>query len=175
MDYTITVPVSHETSLILDGLAHLEGILLATQAQIDALAGRISAAAADIRADIADHQGRTPRWTCPASRPRWPGWKGWPPRTPRRPAPNPVRHPTARASPGGRGGRTRMAAAVKNYISHLADDGDPRVTACGEPWQGWQEPDNAPRVIVDPPHDPPRPHADQIRMCQACLRVAVAS
>jgi hypothetical protein len=61
---------------------------------------------------------------------------------------------------------------VDSYISHLASDSDPRFTACGSAWQGWQEPDDAPRDFGPggplPPHDPPRPHQDKIRFCGAC-------
>jgi hypothetical protein len=46
------VPVTPETALILERLDHLEGILMATQAQIDAIAARLTQATADIRADI---------------------------------------------------------------------------------------------------------------------------
>lgn len=64
------------------------------------------------------------------------------------------------------------------YVAHLARDANRFETACGEPWQGWQEPAGADRhtpadrYLVVPPHDPPRPHVDPIRQCQACLRVA---
>jgi hypothetical protein len=63
------------------------------------------------------------------------------------------------------------------FVAHLASDGDPRATACGEPWQGWQEPENPDRENygVLPPHDQPRPRKDRIRQCQACLRVAASS
>lgn len=62
------------------------------------------------------------------------------------------------------------------FTAHLASDADPRATACGEPWQGWQEPD---LPCVDevagsplPPHGEPGRN-DRVRQCQACFRVAV--
>lgn len=65
-----------------------------------------------------------------------------------------------------------------DYIAHLAA-ANGLETACGEPWQGWQEPFDADlgvspgRYRVDPPMSKPRPHIDRIRQCQACLRVAL--
>ena len=44
--------ITYDTWVILDTLNRLERILMATQADIDALTSRITAAAADIRADI---------------------------------------------------------------------------------------------------------------------------
>lgn len=60
------------------------------------------------------------------------------------------------------------------YVSHLADDNDPTETACGEPWQGWQEPDDCRRRtgFVLTPFEQPRPHVDPIRFCGACARLA---
>lgn len=42
------------------------------------------------------------------------------------------------------------------YVAHLADEARPLATACGEPWQGWQAPEDIdPRSVVLPPHDQP--------------------
>lgn len=66
----------------------------------------------------------------------------------------------------------------RSYVAHLADDSR-LFTACGEPWQGWQEPDGAPRDVGPnrggplPPQGDPRPHIDQIRFCGACQRGAM--
>lgn len=70
---------------------------------------------------------------------------------------------------------------IPNYIAHLSSDASPLETACGEPWQGWQEPFGADKAVpperyrVDPPMTKPRPHVDPIRQCQACLRVAISA
>jgi hypothetical protein len=66
---------------------------------------------------------------------------------------------------------------VTQYVSHLSDDSG-LFTACGEPWQGWQEPASAPRDVGPnrggpmPPHSQPRAHQDKVRFCGACLRVS---
>jgi len=61
---------------------------------------------------------------------------------------------------------------MNGYVSHLAKDDNPRLTACGEPCQGWQAPDDGlPGEIQLPPHDQPRPHKDDIRFCQACAKI----
>lgn len=69
---------------------------------------------------------------------------------------------------------------MTQHTAHLADAAKPDYTACGEPWQGWQAPTTAsyemtPRNVELPPHDPPRPHRDAIRQCQACLKTAMAT
>jgi hypothetical protein len=57
------------------------------------------------------------------------------------------------------------------FTAHLASDTNPLVTACGEPWQGWQAPpDNRDHEL--PPHQQPQ-QGDRIRQCQACLRRAM--
>lgn len=71
------------------------------------------------------------------------------------------------------------------YVSHLASDKDNNQTACGEPWQGWQEPYNADLLqrhnrIVLPPMGQPRHSSshgisDSIRCCRACLQVGMRS
>ena len=69
------------------------------------------------------------------------------------------------------------------YVAHLASDTSPLETACGEPWQGWQEPFDADMVqpsdryavAAGPSHlQPPRPHQDTVRQCGACLRLVLA-
>lgn len=60
------------------------------------------------------------------------------------------------------------------YLSHMADDGDPKSTLCGLPWQAWQVPAGLPKdVPVMAPVRQPRPHRDQILLCEACRRVAM--
>lgn len=69
------------------------------------------------------------------------------------------------------------------YTAHLASDKDRNQTACGEPWQGWQEPYDAdlirPRGAGTlPPNHPPRDATtpggpDLIRACVACHRLAM--
>lgn len=65
---------------------------------------------------------------------------------------------------------------MSHYVAHLVH-ANGFNTACGEPWQGWQEPFDMdlldPRHHPIPPFDDPRPHQDSIRQCQACLRVAL--
>lgn len=67
------------------------------------------------------------------------------------------------------------------YTAHLRRDDSPG-TACGEPWQGWQEPFDMdlcdPYAAALPPMQPPRARndpggPDRIRRCQACLRVVL--
>lgn len=62
-----------------------------------------------------------------------------------------------------------------NYISHIAEDGTrPLATACGEPWQQWQAPDETdPENLPVPPDTPPIPHKTEIRFCGACRKIAV--
>lgn len=61
------------------------------------------------------------------------------------------------------------------YVSHLRADGS-YGTVCGEPWQGWQEPDMPSHgAPVLPPFDLPRSHhatgiGDEIRFCGACQK-----
>lgn len=63
---------------------------------------------------------------------------------------------------------------VYEYVSHLAADVRPMATACGEPWQGWQAPEDLPSgTLVLPPHEQPRPHQDPIRFCRACQQRAL--
>lgn len=63
------------------------------------------------------------------------------------------------------------------YTAHLARTGQPWMTACGETWQGWQEPPGYaardPLARTLPPHEEPRP-GDRVRQCQACHRPSVA-
>jgi hypothetical protein len=65
---------------------------------------------------------------------------------------------------------------MSTYIAHLASGTNPLETACGEPWQGWQEPFDADKAVppdryrVRPPYDKPQPHKDPIDQCQACFR-----
>jgi hypothetical protein len=63
---------------------------------------------------------------------------------------------------------------MTDYTAHLERDDRPNLTACGEPWQGWQVPEDAdlkdPRLVTLPPHDPPNPSKDMVRQCQACLK-----
>jgi len=59
------------------------------------------------------------------------------------------------------------------YLCHLANDKKPKATACGEPWQGWQAPKDLDLYsfsYILSPHNPPRPHVDKIRLCQACAK-----
>lgn len=58
-----------------------------------------------------------------------------------------------------------------SYTSHLAVGNSLEETACGEPWQGWQAPDGYNGNTI-PPNTPPKPHQTEIRLCQACRRVA---
>lgn len=63
---------------------------------------------------------------------------------------------------------------MSDYISHLASDESRYFTACGEPWQGWQQPEDAESYGAPPPRNPmnqPRPHKDKIYQCQACFRL----
>lgn len=60
-----------------------------------------------------------------------------------------------------------------SYVAHLASDDSPLLTACCEPWQGWQQAGSAGIVELLPPHEAPRPHRDTIRQCQACLRLVI--
>ena len=68
---------------------------------------------------------------------------------------------------------------MTDYIAHLADATDLLSTFCGEPWQGWQAPEDLdlktrvddPRSTTIAPHSQPRPHQDRIRQCQACARL----
>lgn len=55
------------------------------------------------------------------------------------------------------------------FTSHMAKDGS-TVTLCGEPWQGWQEPDDAdPRASGNPVPPFEKPPEAPVRQCQACL------
>ena len=54
------VSVTYDTWVILDTLNHLERILMATQADIDALAQRLTDATSDIRQDLADLKAAHP-------------------------------------------------------------------------------------------------------------------
>ena len=54
------VAVTYDTWVILDTLARLERILMATQADVDALVTRLNQATADIRQDIADLKAANP-------------------------------------------------------------------------------------------------------------------
>lgn len=57
------------------------------------------------------------------------------------------------------------------YISHMSVGNQLEETACGEPWQGWQSPENY-RGDTIPPNDPPK-HLSKIRLCQACQNISV--
>lgn len=60
-----------------------------------------------------------------------------------------------------------------DYVAHLSNDDNPKQTACGEPWQGWQAPEDIDlRDIILPPHTPPQ--GGSVRQCQACAKVAAA-
>lgn len=67
-----------------------------------------------------------------------------------------------------------------DYVSHLAQDADPRFTLCGEPWQGWQASEEASGAAVHlghsvlPPHMPAK-QGDTVRQCQAYFRKALSS
>lgn len=65
---------------------------------------------------------------------------------------------------------------MNEHVAHLARDDKPNLTACGEPWQGWQVPPDAdlkdPKLVTLSPHLPPTPQ-DRVRQCQACRRVAM--
>ena len=56
-------------------------------------------------------------------------------------------------------------------IAHRANE-DTTDTACGEPWQGWQAPEELDQhSVVLPPHAQPT-HGESVRQCQACAKVA---
>jgi hypothetical protein len=61
------------------------------------------------------------------------------------------------------------------FISHLIRDDGTLQTVCGQPWQGWQEPEDFDRGYtqgeVYPPHVPPQ-RTDEIHQCQVCFREA---
>jgi hypothetical protein len=72
--------------------------------------------------------------------------------------------------------------------SHLADDQQPHLTACGEPWEYWQDPDKGSsleEVVAAVPTQvekaevreadrlsQPQP-GEFIRQCQACFKRAM--
>ncbi len=57
------------------------------------------------------------------------------------------------------------------YVSHRAvNPPHTHLTACGEPWQGWQAPELARPEDVVSPHAQPVPDRTRIRPCRACLR-----
>ena len=66
---------------------------------------------------------------------------------------------------------------LSEYISHLANDANPNLTACGELWQLWQQPFDADlagnNAIAAGPSQPPTT-GDTVRLCGACLKLAMS-
>src|ERR1041384_2330894 len=89
------------------------------------------------------------------------------------------RGPTARRPGYDRARKARGCRGhpMIRHTAHMARDDNPSLTACGEPWQGWQAPrtkayERLPDTVELPPHDKPK-RGEKVRQCQACLREAI--
>ena len=72
--------------------------------------------------------------------------------------------------------------------AHLARDANPRLTACGEPWEPWQEPMDDAATVEEACAVPgltqrekaeiraaARGPTGPVRQCQACFRISIGA